>query len=147
MKIVVTGATANQTRESEAMPARNDQRPPVWVGHVYLPVQDVPSTARWLETVGLRPIVVRDEAAVLEMRGGTHVVVRPGPAAGGGAPFDLMVDDIDAAHSAYAEKSLSPSPIHRGSVKARFDHDSFELLGPDGWVFTVYSSHVGDRPV
>ena len=129
------------------MTPTNDPRPPVWVGHVSLSVKDVPSAARWLETVGLRPIVVRAEAAVLEMRGGTHVVVRPGPVAGGSAPFDLMVDDIDAAHGAYAEKGLSPSPIRRGNVQARFDHDSFELPGPDGWVFTVYSSHVGDRPV
>ena len=123
------------------------QRPPVWVGHVYLSVKDVPSAAGWLETVGLRPIVVRDEAAVLEMRGGTHVVVRRAPAPDGTAPFDLMVDDLDMAHRDYTEKGLSPSPIRRASAQCRFDHDSFELPGPDSWVFTVYSSHVGGRPV
>jgi hypothetical protein len=122
-----------------------ESRPPVWVGHVNLSVKDVPSAARWLETVGLRPIVVRDEAAVLEMRGGTHVLVRPGAAAGGTAPFDLMVDDLDAAHRDYAQKGLSPSPIRQRQWQ--YDHDSFELPGPDGWVFTVYNSHVGDRPV
>ena len=129
------------------MTSSHDERPPVWIGHVSLSVTDVRSAARWLETVGLRPIVVRDEAAVLELRGGTHVVVRPAPADGGTAPFDLMVDDIDAAHRGYAEKGLSPSPIRRGNAQARFDHDTFDLPGPDGWVFTVYSSHVGDRPV
>jgi hypothetical protein len=128
------------------MTSKIDQRPPVWVGHVYFPVQDVRSAAHWLEAVGLRAIVVRDEAAVLEMRGGTHVVVRPG-ASGGKAPFDLMVDEIDAAHRDYAEKGLSPSPIRRGHAQYRFEHDTFELPGPDGWVFTVYSSHVGGRPV
>jgi len=122
-----------------------DARPPVWVGHVYLSVKDVPSAAQWLETVGLRRIVVRDEAAVLEMRGGTHVVVRPGVAAGGTAPFDLMVDDLDATHREYVEKGLSPSPIRQRQW--RYDHDSFELPGPDGWVFTVHNSHVGDLPV
>jgi hypothetical protein len=120
-------------------------RPPVWVGHVYLSVKDVASAAQWLETVGLRRIVVRDEAAVLEMRGGTHVVVRPGVAAGGTAPFDLMVDDLDAAHRDYAEKGLSPSPIRQRQW--RYDHDSFDLPGPDGWIFTVHNSHVGDLPV
>jgi hypothetical protein len=129
------------------MTLTNDRRPPVWVGHVYLSVKDVRSAARWLETVGLRPIVVRDEAAVLELRGGTHVLVHPAPAAGGTAPFDLMVDDIDAAHRTLGEKGLSPSTIQRGNAPGRFDHDTFELPGPDGWVFTVYSSHVGDRPV
>ena len=122
-----------------------ESRPPVWVGHVYLSVKDAPAAARWLETVGLRRIVVRDDAAVMEMRGGTHVVVRPGATPGGTAPFDLMVDDLDAAHREYAEKGLAPSPIRQRQW--RYDHNSFELLGPDGWVFTVYSSHVGNLPV
>ena len=55
-----------------------DSRPPVAVGHVRILVGDVGAAARWLETAGLRPIVKRDELAVLELRGGTHVVVRQG---------------------------------------------------------------------
>jgi hypothetical protein len=121
-----------------------DLRPPVAVGHVRINVRDVGAAARWLETAGLRLIVTRDELAVLELRGGTHVVVRSAepPAPGSAAPFDLMVDDIDAAHLTYAEKGLSPSPIRRGRI-----HDSFELPGPDGWTFTVNSSHASDQPV
>ena len=123
----------------------NDQRPPVAVGHVRLGVSDVAAAARWLESVGLRPIVTRDELAVLELRGGTHVVVRQTaepPAPGAGAPFDLMVDDVDATHRDYAEKGLNPSPIRRGRI-----HDSFELPGPDGWAFTVNSSHASGQPI
>ena len=122
-----------------------DKRPPVAVGHVRLGVVDVGAAARWLETVGLRPIVTMDELAVLELRGGTHVVVRhtePPPQHGDRAPFDLMVDDIDAAHRDYAEKGLSPSSISRGRI-----HDSFELAGPDGWTFTVNSSHASGQPI
>jgi hypothetical protein len=122
-----------------------DQRPPVAVGHVRLNVADVGAAARWLETVGLRPIVALDELAVLELRGGTHVVVRnaaPPPAPGSAAPFDLMVDDIDAAHRDYAQKGLSPSAVRRGRI-----HDSFDLAGPDGWAFTVNSSHASGKPV
>src|SRR5437867_1565518 len=120
-----------------AMPDTIDQRPPVAVGHVRLNVVDVGAAARWLESVGLRPIVTRDELAVLELRGGTHVVVRhsePPPAPGTVAPFDLMVDDVDATHRDYAAKGLSPSPISRGRI-----HDSFVVAGPDGWSFTVNS--------
>jgi len=122
-----------------------DQRPPVTVGHVRINVVDVGAAARWLEAVGLRPIVTRDELAVLELRGGTHVVVRhaeEAPAPGMEAPFDLMVDDIDATHRDYAEKGLSPSAIRRGRI-----HDSFDLPGPDGWSFIVNSSHASGRPI
>lgn len=122
-----------------------DQRPPVAVGHVRLGASDVGAAARWLERVGLRPVVTLDELAVLELRGGTHVVVRKAeapPVRGSGAPFDLMVDDIDATHRLYADKGLSPSEIRRGSI-----HDSFTLPGPDGWAFTINSSHAGGRPV
>jgi len=126
------------------MPDTADQRPPVAVGHVRLPCPDVAAAARWLETAGLRPIVQMDELAVLELRGGTHVVVRKSepPAPGTQAPFDLMVDDIDAAHRDYAAKGLSPSEIARGRI-----HDSFALAGPGGWSFTVNSSHASGQPV
>jgi hypothetical protein len=122
-----------------------DQRPPVAVGHVRLAVVDVGAAASWLATVGLRPIVTMEELAVLELRGGTHVVVRRAeqpPEHGAGAPFDLMVDDIDAAYRDYADKGLSPSPIRRGCI-----HDSFDLAGPDGWNFTVNSSHASGQPI
>jgi len=126
------------------MPDTIDERPPVAVGHVRLPCSDVAAAAFWLETAGLRPIVRMDELAVLELRGGTHVVVRkaePQPA-GSAAPFDLMVDDIDATHRDYAAKGLSPSEISRGRI-----HDSFTVAGPSGWLFTINSSHASDKPV
>ena len=122
-----------------------DQRPPVAVGHVRLPTTDVAAAARWLEAVGLRPIFADDGLAVLELRGGTHVVVRKTeqpPAAGSAAPFDLMVDDIEAARRDYMAKGLGPSDISRGRI-----HDSFHVTGPDGYDFTITSSHAGGRAV
>ena len=122
-----------------------DQRPPVAVGHVRLPTTDVAGAARWLESVGLRPIFADANLAVLELRGGTHVVVRKTekpPRPGDAAPFDLMVDDIEAACRDYSAKGLGPSDISSGRI-----HDSFHLVGPDGYNFTVTSSHAGGRPV
>ena len=122
-----------------------DQRPPVAVGHVRLPTTDVAGAARWLESVGLRPIFADADLAVLELRGGTHVVVRKAEQplkAGAAAPFDLMVDDIETARRDYAGKGLEPSDIARGRI-----HDSFHLAGPDGYDFTVNSSHAGGRSV
>jgi len=122
-----------------------DQRPPVAVGHVWLSATDVVAAERWLEAVGLRPIFAGDDLAVLELRGGTHVVVRKAeqpPTTGSAAPFDLMVDDIEAARRDYAAKGLGPSDISKGRI-----HDTFRLTGPDGYYFTVTSSHAGGRIV
>ena len=122
-----------------------DQRPPVAVGHVRLPATDVATAARWLESVGLRPIFAAADLAVLELRGGTHVVVRQAEQplqAGAAAPFDLMVDDIEAARRDYFAKGLAPSDISKGRI-----HDSFHLAGPDGHDFTVVSSHARGRIV
>jgi hypothetical protein len=122
-----------------------DPRPPVAVGHVHLGASDVAAAARWCEEVGLRPIFAASDFAVLELRGGTHLVLRKAeekPQSGTPAPFDLMVDDIAAAHRDYAAKGLNPGAIQKGRI-----HDSFALPGPDGQVFTVNSSHAGDRAV
>ena len=122
-----------------------DQRPPVAVGHVRLPTTDVANAARWLVSAGLRPIFEDANLAVLEFRGGTHVVIRKAeepPKAGTAAPFDLMVDDIEVARRDYIAKGLLPSDISRGRI-----HDSFHGAGPDGYDFTVNSSHAGGRPV
>jgi hypothetical protein len=53
-----------------------------------------------------------------------------------------MVDDIEAARRDYEAKGLGPSEISRGRI-----HDSFHLTGPDGYDFTVTSSHAGRRAV
>lgn len=83
--------------------------------------------------------VGRDEqVAVLELRGGTHLVILPGaPEAGGDAPFDLMVDDLEATHADWTARGFEPSPIESGRV-----HSAFTVRDPDGYVVTVNSSHV-----
>jgi hypothetical protein len=127
------------------MPDAPDERPPAAIGHVRFNVTDVEGASRWLAAVGLRTIVSSSDFAVLELRGGTHLVVRqaerpPEPKAG--APFDLMFDDIEATHRIFEEKGLSPSSIRRGRI-----HDSFEVTGPDGWVLTINSSHASGQPI
>jgi hypothetical protein len=127
------------------MAKTKDRRPPVAVGHIYLDATDVAATARWLEGVGMRPILEADDFAVLEVRGGTHLVVsetKRRPRKGTEAPFDLMVDDVAATRRAFAAKGFEPSKIRSGRI-----HDTFHVVGPDGYVFAVTSSHAGRRPV
>ncbi|HUK60317.1 MAG TPA: VOC family protein [Stellaceae bacterium] len=127
------------------MPRTPDQRPPVAIGHVFLRASDVAAATEWLTTAGLRRIAGGKSFAVLELRGGTHLVVtkaaRP-PKKGTEAPFDLMVDDVDAARRAYAKHGFKPTRIKRGTI-----HDRFTVAGPDGYRFEIVSSHAGKRPV
>ena len=127
------------------MAKRKDRRPPVAVGHVFFAASDVGAAARWFETVGLRPIASDEDFAVLELRGGTHLVVTRAarrPRQGAEAPFDLMVDDVDATRRSFVAKGLKPSRIRRGSI-----HDEFTLAGPDECGMAVLSSHAGRRAV
>ena len=127
------------------MAKAKDRRPPVAVGHVFYAATDVPQAAQWFETAGLRSIFKGDDVAVLELRGGTHLVVTQAarrPRRGKEAPFDLMVDNVDATRKKFAAKGLKPSRISRGSI-----HDEFHLAGPDGMKVTVLSSHAGRRAV
>jgi catechol 2,3-dioxygenase-like lactoylglutathione lyase family enzyme len=123
------------------MPKRaHDARPAVAVGHVFLEVSDVARAARFFVGRGLRPIDEGDGFAVLELRGGTHLLLsrtRKKIKPNAEAPFDLMIDDIDAAREDCKRSGLRRLHFHR----------SFTVAGPDGYVFTITSSHAGKRPV
>jgi len=118
--------------------ARMEGPPPVWIGHAVLYVNDVNRSADFWRDVGMREIERDAQVAVLELRGGTHLILVPGaPDPGTEAPFDLMVDDLEATHAAWNDLGLDPSPIAKGRI-----HAAFTILDPDGYVVTVNSSHV-----
>ena len=120
-------------------------RPPVAIGHVSIAVSDIAAAGAFFGKLGMRPIAEGEEVAVLELRGGTHLVAHPAKApikAGTPAPFDLMVDDIDAAHAYVSGLATGTSSIE----ESRF-HRYFRVDGPDGYRITITSSHAGDRAV
>jgi catechol 2,3-dioxygenase-like lactoylglutathione lyase family enzyme len=113
-------------------------RPAVWIGHAVLSVSDVDRSADFWRDLGMRELVRSPDVAVLELRGGTHLVLAPGEVvAPADAPFDLMVDDVEATHAEWVTRGLEPSPIKQGRI-----HASFTVLDPDGYRVTVNSSHV-----
>lgn len=123
----------------------DDERPPVWVGHVSLPVRDVAVSTRFWHALGMRHIFESAEVGVLELRGGTHLVLLPSQdpiPPGRAVPFDLMVDDLDATRERYAQLGLELSEVARGRI-----HDSFTVVDPDGYRLTVNSSHASGQPV
>jgi Glyoxalase-like domain len=124
--------------------SENDLRPPVWIGHVVLETDRLEETAEFMRTIGMRSIVQRPEVAVLELRGGTHLVLVAKPeVVPSDAPFDLMVDDLQATRQHFIGLGLAPKPIERASP----DHERFLLREPAGHVITFFSSHVSDQPV
>ncbi len=118
----------------------SDPRPDVAVGHIHLDVNDVTSEYGFFLKHGMREILKRDNFAILELRGGTHLILQKAEEqvdSGMRTPFDLMVDDIDSAHSKYVDDGLKTSEIERGTI-----HDSFTVTTPTGYVIPVNSSHV-----
>ncbi len=73
-----------------------DERPPVWIGHAVLTVTDLDASTSFWSSVGMRVVEKNPNVTVLELRGGTHLVLVPGARKPGEAPFDLMVEDLDS---------------------------------------------------
>jgi catechol 2,3-dioxygenase-like lactoylglutathione lyase family enzyme len=119
------------------------ERPGVWVGHVTLATGDLAGTREFMLQLGMRPIAQGEGFAVLELRGGTHLILLPATEpVSGPAYFDLMVDDLEATHERLRTLGLSPSRIDPGRV-----HRSFTVTAPSGHTITFNSSHVSDEPV
>ncbi|CAN0522427.1 unnamed protein product, partial [Laminaria digitata] len=122
-----------------------DRRPPVAIGHVRIQAHNVDDTIDFFKELGLRGIFRNAEFGVLELRGGTHLIVsrRERPIRKGtAAPFDIMVDNIDKTHRKYARKDFEPSEITSGSI-----HSSFFIRVPSGHKLKITSSHAGKRAV
>ena len=122
-----------------------DKRPPVAVGHVRLPVKNVLTTSAFLQQLGLLMVFEKDTFAVLELRGGTHLILeksRKRTKPGTHAPVDFMVDDVKNARAKFAKMGMKPTRIKSGTI-----HSSFFIPGPDAWTFKITSSHTSGRPV
>lgn len=124
--------------------SEQDLRPPVWVGHVVLETNRLEETAQFMRNIGLRPIVQRPDVAVLELRGGTHLVLVAKPeAVAGEASFDLMVEDLQATHQHFIGLGLAPTPIETVSD----NHERFLVREPGGSIISFFSNHVSGQPV
>ncbi len=126
---------------------KSQSRPAVAVGHVDLLVTDVPQAVEYFVQLGMRHIHHDNEFAVLELRGGTHLVLETPEngatvQAGQTPPFDLMVDDLQTARQHCVELGMDPSKIETGRI-----HSNFYLIGPDGYRIRVTSSHTSGRLV
>jgi hypothetical protein len=124
--------------------SEKDLRPPVWVGHVVLETDRLEETEQFMRKIGMRSIVQRPEVAVLELRGGTHLVLIAKPdVVAGAAPFDLMVEDLRATYEYFVGLGLAPTPIETASP----EHERFLVREPAGNIIVFFSNHVSGQPV
>ena len=68
------------------------------------------TTNRW----GARSVVKGDDFSITELRGGTHLVLEKGIPTPGDAPFDLMMEDLQASHARFLDAGLNVSEIIPG---------------------------------
>lgn len=119
----------------------DDQERPVFaIGHAHMDVDDVGEAFAFFAKYGMREILERPAFAILELRGGTHLILSQAETAiepGKRTPFDIMVDDVDAVHSRFVADGVSVTAIERGNI-----HDSFTVEGPSGYTIPFNSSHV-----
>jgi len=123
----------------------SDDRPGIWIGHMTRRVQDVKESADFFQTLGLRPVWADARMAILELRGGTHLLLFPDRSQYKNIPndqFDLMVADIKASHKSLQSKGAKVSKMKRD----RF-HTYFEASDPDGNKWRINSDHTEGRSV
>ena len=128
--------------EVEANMLRNDtpveQRPPIWVGHISLNVSDFTKSLQFFLLLGMQKVALFPGGAVLELRGGTHLVLNKRfNNTSGKAEFDLMVEDLKTQRSLLQEAGYSPTPIKKGML-----HSTFEVTEPSGNILKFFDTHV-----
>ena len=144
------------------MPDASNQTPPaVGLGHLAMTVADLEASHRFYTTLGLRVMGKGDGLSILELRGGTHLLLfqRGGPADGADAesPFDqpparsidLMIagrtrDELEAFRADLTAKGFAPDPI---LDQRFFGHYVFKAKDPDGADVTVSTSHASPYPI
>ncbi len=129
----------------------DNTRPEVAIGHVVMHVSDVEASTEFYLKLGLRSVVEESGMSLLELLGGTHIMIiddeelkqaLPASRVGAQEGFELMVggkarQDLEAYHGRLIGEGLKPGPIEDGP----FGHYMFEIDDPDMQVITVYSSH------
>ena len=112
------------------------------VGKGALCVSDVSRALEFYGGLGLRPVLRHPRFAVLELRGGTHLVLfqAAGAHPRGPVSFGLVVDDAGAYRDRAAAAGAGVGPVWDDADSHR---RRFEMTDPDGHVLTVLSAPSG----
>jgi catechol 2,3-dioxygenase-like lactoylglutathione lyase family enzyme len=142
----------------------NNNLPAAAFGHFVMKVSDIDISYQFYTKLGLRPFGIFPDLAIIELRGGTHILLfnendelptslRSSQLGQCGALFnerlDLMIDgksrsDLEMYRTTLLEQGLSANTIAQDQL---FGHDYFQLVDPDGNGITIYTGHAGELSV
>jgi len=124
-------------------------------------VADLEASCRFYTGFGLRTLGKHADIAILELRGGTHLLLfqqgSEDAEAEGDGPFDqagvesldLMIagrtrEELTAFRDSLIALGITPDPI---LDRTFFGHHVFTARDPDGKVVTVSTSHASPYPI
>ena len=133
-------------------------------GHFIMKVNDIGVSYQFYTKLGLRPFGIFPDLAIIEMRGGTHILLfnkndelpfllSPSHLGQRGdfsnERLDLMIagksrSDLELYRTTLMKNGLSVDKIAPDKF---FGHYYFHLADPDGNGITVYTSHTGKLSV
>ena len=138
--------------------------PAAALGHFVMKVNDIDVSYQFYTKLGLRPFGIFPDLAIIELRGGTHILLfskhdelpsllssshlgQRGVSSN--ERLDLMIDgksksDLELYRTTLMEKGMSVDAIAQDRL---YGHDYFQLVDPDGNGITVYTSHTGELSV
>jgi catechol 2,3-dioxygenase-like lactoylglutathione lyase family enzyme len=132
--------------------------PELAVAHLVFKVADLKSSCQFYSNLGLPPFFTEEKIAIIELRGGTHLVLLSVDEPAGedvaesvtgqfhkrfSEQFDLMIegknlDDLKKYRSALIGRGIAAGEIPDEAV---FGHHLFCVKDPDGNGITIYTSH------
>jgi catechol-2,3-dioxygenase len=128
------------------------------VAHLVVKVADLESSCQFYSNLGLPPFAIDGESAIIELRGGTHLILLSvDQQAGEGIAesltgqfhkrfserFDLMIKGKGLNELQQYRLELISRGIAAGEIpdEAFFGHYLFCIKDPDGNGITIYTSH------
>ena len=127
------------------------------VAHLVFKVADLKSSCQFYSNLGIPPFVIDEKFAIIELRGGTHLLLFEVGLAGEEVAesltgqfykrfaerFDLMIKGKDLNELKKYRLELISRGIAAGEIpdETFFGHHLFCIKDPDGNGITIYSSH------
>jgi catechol-2,3-dioxygenase len=132
--------------------------PELAVAHLVFKVADLKSSCQFYSNLGLPPFWIEEQIAIIELRGGTHLLLLSVDELAGedvaesvtgqfhkrfSERFDLMIEGKGLDELKKYRSELISRGIAAGEIpdEAVFGHYLFCIKDPDGNGITIYTSH------